>query len=159
MAKANRTVIMFKICLLFIKLDIYNLYKYHITLLTFNANLIILLYMNSLIAKLISGIIGIGISAYFLPGVTYDGNFKTIILVGLVIGLLMYFVRPILSLVTLPLRIITLNLFSIIIMMFLVWLVDCLFPADMFEIFGINNIFFTTLIIWGTEQISSMAFK
>ncbi|HNY36124.1 MAG TPA: phage holin family protein [Candidatus Pacearchaeota archaeon] len=115
--------------------------------------------MNSLIAKLISGIIGIGISAYFLPGVTYDGNFKTIILVGLVIGLLMYFVRPILSLVTLPLRIITLNLFSIIIMMFLVWLVDCLFPADMFEIFGINNIFFTTLIIWGTEQISSMAFK
>lgn len=115
--------------------------------------------MNSLIAKLISGIIGIGISAYFLSGVTYDGNFKTIILVGLVIGLLIYFVRPILSLVTLPLRVITLNLFSIIVMMFLVWLVDALFPFDIFEINGINNLFFTTLIIWGTEQISSMAFN
>jgi len=129
-------------------------------LLTLNANLVILLYMNSLIAKLLSGIIGIGIAAYFLkPGVTYDGSFKTILLVGLVVGLLIFFVRPILSLITLPLRIITLNLFSIVIMMFIVWLVDCLFPADMFEIFGINNLFFTTLIIWGTEKVSSMAFK
>ena len=116
--------------------------------------------MNSLIAKLLSGIIGVGIAAYFLKtGVTYDGSFTTILLVGLVVGLLMFFVRPILSLITLPIRIITLNLFSIVIMMFLVWLVDALFPADMFEIFGINNLFFTTLIIWGTEKISSMAFK
>jgi putative membrane protein len=116
--------------------------------------------MNSLIAKLLSGIIGIGIAAYFLkPGVTYDGSFKTIILVGLVVGLLIFFVRPILSLVTLPLRIITLNLFSIVIMMFIVWLVDCLFPSDVFEIFGINYLFFTTLIIWGTEKVASMAFK
>jgi putative membrane protein len=115
--------------------------------------------MNSLIAKLLSGIIGIGIAAYFLPGVTYDGSFTTILLVGLVTGLLIFFIRPILSLVTLPLRVITLNLFSIVIMMFLVWLVDCLFPADMFEIFGINNLFFTTLIIWGVEKVSSMAFK
>jgi putative membrane protein len=116
--------------------------------------------MNSLIAKLASGIVGIGIAAYFLkPGVTYDGNFITILIVGLVVGLLMFFIRPILSLITLPLRIITLNLFSIVIMMFLVWLVDALFPADMFEIFGINNLFFTTLIIWGTEKVASIAFK
>ncbi|MFA5432368.1 MAG: phage holin family protein [Candidatus Paceibacterota bacterium] len=117
--------------------------------------------MNSLIAKLLSGIIGIGISAYLLkPGVTYDGNFTTILLVGLVVGLLMFFVRPILSLITLPIRIITLNLFSIVIMMFLVWLVDALFfPFDVFEINGINNLFFTTLIIWGTEKVSSIAFK
>ena len=116
--------------------------------------------MNSLVAKLLSGIIGIGIAAYFLkPGVTYDGNFQTILLVGLVVGLLLFFVRPILSLITLPLRIITLNLFSIVIMMFLIWVVDCLFPSDMFEIFGINNLFFTTLIVWGTEKVASMAFK
>lgn len=128
-------------------------------LLTFKANLVTYCYMNSLIAKLLSGMIGIGLAAYFLPGVTYDGSFTTILLVGLVVGLLFFFVKPILSLITLPLRIITLNLFSLVIMMFLVWLVDALFPADMFEIFGINNLFFTTLIIWGTEKISSIAFK
>jgi len=116
--------------------------------------------MNSLIAKLLSGIIGIGIAAYFLkPGVTYDGSFKTILVVGLVVGLLLFFVRPILSLITLPLRIITFNLFSIVIMMFIVWIVDALFPFDVFEINGINNLFFTTLIIWGTEKVSSLAFK
>jgi putative membrane protein len=115
--------------------------------------------MNNLIEKLLTGIVGIGISIYLLDGVTYDGSFKTILLVGAVMGLLLFFVRPLLNLVTLPLRIITLNLFSIVVMMFLVWLVDALFPADMFEIFGINNLFFTTLIIWGTEKLSSMAFK
>ncbi|MFA5714612.1 MAG: phage holin family protein [Candidatus Paceibacterota bacterium] len=116
--------------------------------------------MNNLIEKLISGIVGIGISIYVLEGVTYDGSFKTILLVGAVIGLLMYFVKPILDLITFPLRIITLNLFSIVIMMFLVWLLDALFPADMFEIsVGISNLFFTTLIVWGTEKLSSMAFK
>ena len=115
--------------------------------------------MNNLIGKLISGIVGIGISIYVLEGVTYDGSFTTILFVGAVIGLLMFFVRPLLNLITLPLRIITLNLFSIVVMMFLVWLVDALFPPDMFEIFGINNLFFTTLIIWGTDLLSSMAFK
>lgn len=116
--------------------------------------------MNNLIGKLISGIVGIGISIWLLKGgVTYDGSFTTILLVGATIGLLMFFVRPLLNLITLPLRVITLNLFSIVIMMFLVWLVDALFPADMFEIFGLNNLFFTALIIWGTELLSSMAFK
>jgi len=115
--------------------------------------------MNNLVEKLLSGIVGMGISIYLLDGVTFDGSFKTILLVGTVMGLLMIFIRPLLGLITLPIRVITLNLFSIVIMMFLVWLVDALFPADMFEIFGINNLFFTTLIIWGTEKLSSMAFK
>jgi putative membrane protein len=115
--------------------------------------------MNNLVEKLLSGIVGMGISIYLLDGVTFDGSFKTILLVGTAMGLLMIFVRPLLGLITLPIRVITLNLFSIVIMMFLVWLVDALFPADMFEIFGINNLFFTTLIIWGTEKLSSMAFK
>jgi hypothetical protein len=44
-------------------------------------------------------------------------------------------------------------------MMFLIWVVDCLFSSDMFEIFGISNLFFTTLIVWGTEKVASMAFK
>ena len=115
--------------------------------------------MNNLVEKLLAGIVGMGISIYLLDGVTFDGSFKTILLVGAVMGLLMVFIRPLLNLVTLPLRIVTLNLFSIVIMIFLVWLVDALFPADMFEIFGISNLLYTTLIIWGTEKISSMAFK
>ncbi|MFA5086168.1 MAG: phage holin family protein [Candidatus Paceibacterota bacterium] len=115
--------------------------------------------MNNVVEKLLAGIVGMGISIYLLDGVTFDGSFKTILLVGAATGLLLIFVRPLLNLITLPLRIITLNLFSIVIMMFLVWLVDALFPADMFEIFGLNNLFYTTLIVWGTDMVASMAFK
>lgn len=116
--------------------------------------------MNKLVVKLLVGIASIAIATHVLKGgVTYDGSIKTILLVGLAVGLLIFFVRPILSLITLPLRIITLNLFSFVIMMFLVWLVDALFPADMFEIFGLQNLLYTTLIVWGVELISSLAFK
>ena len=118
--------------------------------------------MNKLIVKLLVGVVGIGIAVYVLKpngGVTYDGSFSTILLVGLVTGLLIYFVRPILSLITFPLRLITLNLFSFVIMMFLIWVVDAIFPADMFEIFGLLNLFYVTLIVWGTELLSSLAFK
>ncbi|MFA5228250.1 MAG: phage holin family protein [Candidatus Paceibacterota bacterium] len=111
--------------------------------------------MNGLVVKIISGIIGIGISIYTLSGVTYDGEIKTILLVGLVTGLLLFFIRPILSLITLPIRLITFNLFSIVIMIFLIWLVNELFPSYMFDISGINNFIFSTLIIWGTEKLTS----
>ena len=111
--------------------------------------------MDGLIVKVISGIVGIGASIYFLPGVSYDGEIKTILLVGVTTGLLLFFVRPILSLITLPIRLITFNLFSIVIMLFLVWLVDALFPSYMFNIIGINNLFFSAIIIWGTEKLTS----
>jgi uncharacterized membrane protein YvlD (DUF360 family) len=115
--------------------------------------------MNSLVEKLLAGTIGMTAAIYLLNDITYDGSFKTILLVGLTVGLLIFFIRPLLSLITLPLRIITLNLFSIVIMMFLIFLVDCLFPADMFEIFGIQNYFYATLMVWGSEKILSMIFK
>lgn len=116
--------------------------------------------MNSLIEKLLAGIIGMTASIYLLSGgITYDGSFKTILLVGITVGLLILFIRPLLSLITLPLRIITLNLFSIVIMMFIIFLVDCIFPADMFEVFGIENYFYATLLVWGSERILSMIFK
>lgn len=112
--------------------------------------------MNGLIKKIISGIIGIGASIYILLGVTYNGEIQTILLVGAVTGLLLFFMRPILSLVTFPLRIITFNLFSIVIMVFLIWMVNALFPANIFNIAGIENLLFSTLIIWGTEKITSL---
>lgn len=116
--------------------------------------------MNNLIVKLLTGVVGIAISTYILKdGIAYDGTFSTILLVGLTMGLLLFFVRPILSLVTLPLRLLTLNLFSFVITMFLIWLVDVIFPAEMFEISGLLNLFYAALILTGVETIASLAFK
>lgn len=112
--------------------------------------------MNGLVEKIISGIVGIGASIYILSDVTYNGEFQTILLVGAVTGLLMFFIRPILSLISLPLRIITLNLFSIVIMLFLIWLVDAIFSPYVFDIANLKSLFLTTLIIWGTEKVTSL---
>jgi uncharacterized membrane protein YvlD (DUF360 family) len=115
--------------------------------------------MNSLIEKLLAGVIGMTASIYLLDGISYDGSFKTILLVGLAVGLLIFFIRPLLSLITLPLRIITFNLFAIVIMMFIIFIVDCIFPADMFEVFGLQNYFFATLLVWISEKALSMIFN
>lgn len=115
--------------------------------------------MNSLIVKTIAGIAGIAIAVYFLsPGVVYDNNILTIILAGIAIGLLFFFIKPLLNLITLPLRILTLNLFSFIIVMFLVWIVDVLFSSHL-EINGINNIFWTSLIISASDLLLSKLLK
>lgn len=112
--------------------------------------------MNAFLSKIISGIVGTALSLYFVPGITSDGEIDTIIIIGITIGLLLLIIKPILNAITFPLRIITLNLFSFVIIMFLIWAVDCLFPQTMFEIQGIINLFWMSLIVLGSEILFSI---
>lgn len=111
--------------------------------------------MYSFLSKIISGIVGTALSLYFIKEITSDNSIYTIILVGIAIGLLMMIIRPILNAITLPLRIITLNLFSFIIIMFLIWTVDCIFPSTMFEINGLSGVFWMSLIVLGSDALFS----
>lgn len=61
---------------------------------------------------------------------------STVILVGLVLGLLNALVRPIVILLTLPATLITLGLFLIVINATMLWLADLLIPAFTIESFG-----------------------
>ena len=78
---------------------------------------VIIYTMYSFLSKIISGIVGTALSLYFIKEITYDNSINTIIIVGVVIGLLMMIIRPILNVITFPLRIITLNLFSFVIIL------------------------------------------
>lgn len=110
----------------------------------------------NLLSKIIASIAGIGISAYFLkPEVVYDGQIETILLVGLILGLLLFFIKPILNLVTLPLRVITLNIFSLVIVGFLIWLITIFFPEEKFQIINFYGLIKTTLIVWISELLFS----
>lgn len=64
----------------------------------------------------------------FFPGVTFSGNWKTIAEIGLVLGIANAILKPALDIITLPLRILTLGLFSFVIIMGIIWGVDILFP-------------------------------
>lgn len=116
--------------------------------------------MWNLILQIISAILGFWLADRYVPGVDFTGPFfilprtnnldlffKSLIFAGIILGLLNYFVKPILKKISLPLRIITFDLFSFIIAMGLVWVVDIFFPELIIK--GIKPLFFTTLIIWG----------
>ena len=112
-----------------------------------------------LITKLLVGIIGTWIAVTFIPGITVNGDISTIIYVGVVLGLLLFFLKPILSAITLPLRIVTLNLFTIVIIMGLIWIVDIFVPIGQFEVVGIYNLLLYALIVWILEFITSIVKK
>ena len=68
------------------------------------------------------------ISAYVLPGVTVD-SFTTALIVAVVLGIINAFLKPILMLLTLPITIVTLGLFTFIINAILVLLVARIVPG------------------------------
>jgi len=104
--------------------------------------------VRSLIGQTLGGIAGIAIAAHIIKGVQYDGQFSTLLLIGFVLGILNYLIKPLLELITFPLRLLTLNLFSIVIMMTLVWIADIVVARPQFEITGLEGIFWTAMIVW-----------
>lgn len=120
-----------------------------------------------LLLQVFSGILGLWLAKRFVPGVDFTGPFfifpkqaalfgqflNSLVFVGGLLGLLNYFVKPILNKITFPLRIITFNLFSLVVAMFLVWVVD-IFSSELI-IEGLKPLFFTTLIVWGLNLILS----
>lgn len=75
----------------------------------------------------------IAIASYIVPGVTLSG-FWTAILVAVVLGLINIFIKPILFILTLPINIITLGLFSFILNAILIMIAASIVPG--FEIAG-----------------------
>jgi len=103
--------------------------------------------MTRLISQIIAGILGLWLATEFVPGVEFVGPIQILLLAGLILGLVNFFLKPILNLITLPLRIITLGLFGLVINMAMIWLVDIIFRELI--ILGIIPLFWTTIIIWG----------
>ena len=69
--------------------------------------------MGILINWIISAIVIFGIS-YFLPGV-HIANFTTALVAALVLGIINAFIKPLLVILTLPINLLTLGLFTFVI--------------------------------------------
>ena len=121
--------------------------------------------MNSLILQIIAGILGIFLATKFVPGVSleilpgqsslfgieFTASWQILLLIGFVLGLINFFIKPVLKMITLPLRILTFGLFSLVINMLMVWAVDILFPE--LVISGIIPLFWLSIIIWGVSLL------
>ncbi|MBI2626500.1 MAG: phage holin family protein [Candidatus Nealsonbacteria bacterium] len=103
--------------------------------------------MLKLLLTIVSGTLGLWLADYFISGVEFTGSWQTLLLAGLTLGLINFFIKPILKLITLPIRLLTLGLFGLIINILLVWIIDIVFIELIID--GIIPLLWTTLIIWG----------
>jgi len=102
--------------------------------------------LRELILKIIAGIAGIWLASEFVSGVMIIDSWQIFVWAGLILGLINYFIKPILNFIALPLRILTLGLFSLVINMGIIWVVDYFF--DSITIQELASLFWTTLIVW-----------
>lgn len=107
--------------------------------------------MNKLIAQIAAGTIGIWIATEIVPRVSLAPTAPRkkllyLIIIGTVIGLINFFIKPLLDLITLPLRILSLGIFSFILDMGIIWAADIIF-VEVLTILGFVPLIWTTLIV------------
>ena len=126
--------------------------------------------LRKLLFQILAATAGLWLAVTFVPGVEVkllsdsnffgirlDGLWQVYLFLGLTLGLLNFFLKPILNLITLPLRIITLGIFGLIINIAFVWALDVMFGE--FTAPFIYPILITTLIIWALNLVLSVVFK
>lgn len=116
--------------------------------------------MDRLFWHIVVGILGIFLGTRFVPGVSlelipgessflgieFTATWQILVLVGAILGLVNFFIKPLVKIVTLPLRILTFGLFGIVVNMLMIWLVDIFFLE--LTIQGIVALFWLTVIVW-----------
>jgi len=102
-----------------------------------------------LLISIVLNALAVMLSAYIIPGARVD-SFLTAVLVTIVMGFMNVIVKPILTLLTLPLTIVTFGLFLFVINLVVLFLVDSL--IDGFQLDGILPaiLFAITLSIIGS---------
>ncbi len=77
--------------------------------------------MGSYIIKWVVTSLAFGVTAYLLPGIKTD-SVLTILIAALVFGLVNAFIKPFVLLITLPINVMSLGLFTLIINGFMIWI-------------------------------------
>lgn len=83
--------------------------------------------MKALIKLILMGL-AVMISAYVIPGVTVD-SFFTALVAAVILAIVNFIIKPIVSFLTLPINILTLGLFTFIINAGMVMLVSSMVPG------------------------------
>ena len=89
--------------------------------------------MTRFILRWLINAVAIFLAIRFVPGISLGGGWVAIIWLALIFGLVNAFLRPLLQILTCPLIILTLGLFTLVINTFLFWL-----TASIGQFFGIH---------------------
>jgi len=104
--------------------------------------------MQTLLSLILSTIVAF-VTAYILPGVTLTGIVPALV-VAVILGILNTLIFPVLLVLTIPLNVLTLGLFTFVIMGFIVWLTSLVVPGFHVANFGWCMLFAIVFAILNT---------
>jgi len=113
--------------------------------------------MMRFIIRILANSLAIYLAAYFIPGVTVAGNWKTFLICGLVLSLINMIAKPILKLISLPLIIITFGLFSLVINILTILLLTKF--VHQLTISGLVALILTTVLVSIVNWLVSFLFN
>lgn len=99
----------------------------------------------SVILSLLLSSVAVFVTGRILPGVHVE-NFGTALVLAIVLGVINTFIRPILLVLTLPITILTLGLFTLVIIALLVMLASAIVPG--FKVDGFWWALIFGLVLW-----------
>lgn len=110
--------------------------------------------MRGFVLRAVIAAIGLWIATVWVHGVRID-NVTTLLLAGLLLGVVNAIVRPIAFILTLPITIVTLGLFLLVLNAAMVALVAWMLPG--FHLYGgFKAALYTWIIVWLTGLVGSM---
>lgn len=108
--------------------------------------------MTGFVLRAVVSALGLWLATVWVPGVRIDSA-STLLLAGLLLGVINGFVRPIFIILTLPLTLMTLGLFLLIVNALMLGLTALLLPG--FHLSGFGAAFLAALIVSVTGWLAS----
>jgi putative membrane protein len=100
-----------------------------------------------MILKLLINAAALWLAAKYVPGIGYTGTLPNLLIVALIFGAVNLFIKPVLKLLSLPIRLLTLGLFTLVINAGMLYL-TAMFARDMgFAVSGFRAAFLGALLI------------
>lgn len=117
--------------------------------------------MTSLLLRLIFNAVGLYAATRLVPGISFEGDWTTIVLVALIFGVVNALVRPVLELLTCPLIALTLGLFVFVINALMLaltsWIAGQLHLG--FTVDGFGAALFGAIVIGVVSFVLSLVFR
>ena len=113
-----------------------------------------LLFVKGLLLQVIAALCGLYLADLLISEVYFTDGVISLALAGVLLGLANFALKPLLNIITLPLRILTLGLFGLIINAIIVWAIDILFAP--LVIVGLIPLLLTTLLVWLAATLFSL---
>ncbi|MFH1781956.1 MAG: phage holin family protein [Patescibacteria group bacterium] len=111
--------------------------------------------MRFLLRLVINALIVLGV-AYLLPNF-FVGSFWWALMFAIILGIVNAVIRPVIGLISLPITILTLGLFSLVINALMVWLAALFVPG--IEIVGFWTYLWAGLILWVGSWLTNQLLK